>query len=317
MGDIMNDVLQFFQHLHRAGAYAYYHALPERRSYWYPTSRPLAPPAEATTNWYISVHPSSAIPPCNAHGEIREPMYVRAQKRYICALNCLYGEYDVKDYGSKAAIAEHIAQAPWPAPSVMVDSGGGTQCYWLLREPWLLDSDDARQAAEIVQRAWVQQVIGADKTVHDLVRILRVPGTRNFKYDPAPAVQFITCDLDRQYSLQALTAHLPAVHEAEPRFKNDPPRRANTIDKFNAANNVADLLAMRGYKTAGTRRMISPNSGSARPGVTIDHDGNRAYVHTGGDPLSDGYWKKPFDVIRLLDCHGDFDKALEVIRHGA
>jgi hypothetical protein len=60
--------------------------------------------------------------------------------------------------------------------------------------------------------------------------------------------------------------------------------------------------------------MISPDSGSARPGVTIDHDGNRAYVHTGGDVLADGYWKKPFDVVRLLDCGGDFRKALEQIR---
>jgi hypothetical protein len=310
----MHSTLAFFNHLHRAGAYAYYHELPDRRSYWYATARPLAPPEEATTNWYISVHPSSAIPPTNAHGEVREPMYVRAQKRYICAINCLYGEFDVKTYGSKEAILQHIASATWPAPSVLVDSGGGIHAYWLLRDPWLLDSDDARLAAEMVQRGWVQQVIGADPSVHDLVRILRVPGTKNFKYDPAPAVQFLQCDLDQQYSLQALTAHLPPVHEAEPRFKNDPPRKANTIDKFNAANDIAQLLAARGYRSAGTRRMISPDSGSARPGVTIDSDTNRAYVHTGGDVLADGYWKKPFDVIRLLDCGGDFDKALEAIK---
>lgn len=310
----MNLTLQFFQHLHRGGQFAYYHALPERRSYWFATDRPLAPPEEATTNWYISVNPSSAIPPCNAHGEVKEPMFVRAQKRYICAINCLYGEYDVKTYGSKEAIAAHIAGATFPAPSVMVDSGGGTQCYWLLREPWLLDSDDARQAAEIVQRAWVQQVVGADKTVHDLVRILRVPGTRNFKYDPVPPVQFVTCDLDCTYALPALTAHLPAVHEAEPKFKNDAPRRAGSINQFNEQTPIADLLARYGYRAAGSRRMISPDSGSARPGVTIDHEANRAYVHTGGDVLADGYWKKPFDVVRLLDCGGDFRKALEQIR---
>jgi len=310
----MDRTIAFFQHLHRGGAYAYYHALPERRSFWYPTSAPLAPPEEATTNWYISVHPSSAIPPCNAHGEVRPPAYVRAQKRYICAINCLYGEFDVKTYGSKHAIAEHIAAAPWPSPSVIVDSGGGIHAYWLLREPWLIDSDDARQAAEIVQRVWVQQVIGADKTVHDLVRILRVPGTRNFKYDPPPAVHFVSCDLERTYSLPALTAHLPAVHEAEPKFRNDPPRKANTIEKFNQANDIGQMLERYGYRWAGSRRMISPASGSARPGVTVDTETNRAFVHTGGDVLADGYWKKPFDVVRLLDCGGDFRKALETIR---
>lgn len=312
----MNPTIAFFQHLHRGGSHAYYHCLPERRSYWYATSRPLAPPEEATTNWYISVHPSSTIPPANAHGEVKAPPFVRAQKRYVAALNCLYGEFDVKAYGTKQHIAEHIAGATWPTPSVIVDSGGGIHCYWLLREPWLLDSDDTRQAAEIVQRSWVQQVIGADATVHDLVRILRVPGTLNFKYDPPRPVAYLDYDLDRQYSLAALTAHLPAVHEAEPKFKNDPPRRANTIDRFNSANAIGDVLTRYGYRWAGTRRMISPDSGSARPGVTIDSDTNRAFVHTGGDPLSDGYWKKPFDVVRLLDCGGDFSKALEAIRHG-
>jgi hypothetical protein len=217
----MNQTLRFFQHLHRAGAYAYYHCLPERRSYWYPTSAPLAPPGEATTNWYISVHPSSAIPPCNAHGEIKAPMYVRAQKRYVAALNCLYGEFDVKTYGSKDAIYQHIAGAPWPAPSVVVDSGGGVHAYWLLREPWLLDIDDTRQAAEVVQRVWVQQVIGADPTVHDLVRILRVPGTLNFKYDPPPPVQFVTCNLE-------LHLHGPGAHGASaggPRSRTEVSKR--------------------------------------------------------------------------------------------
>ena len=58
--------------------------------------------------------------------------------------------------------------------------------------------------------------------------------------------------------------------------------------------------------------MVSPHSGSKRDGVVI-HE-NRAFVHTGGDPLCDGYWKRPFDVIRILDCGGDFKRALKIIR---
>lgn len=310
----MHPTIAFFQHLHRGGAFAYYHCLPERRSYWYPTDRPLAPPEEATTNWYISVHPSSAIPPTNAHGEVREPPYVRAQKRYIAAVNCLYGEFDVKTYGSKQAILDHITAAAWPAPSVVVDSGGGIHGYWLLTEPWVLDSDDAHSAAELVQRAWVQQVIGADASVHDLTRILRVPGTRNFKYDPPPPVQFLACNLARQYTLPALTAHLPPMHEAEPRIMSEPSRRTKSIERYNEQTDIGRLLERYGYRWQGRRRMISPDSGSARAGVTIDSDTNRAYVHTGGDPLCDGYWKRPFDVIKALECNGDFQKALETIR---
>lgn len=311
-------IYAFFQHLHRGGAFAYFHALPDRRSYWYETKKPLAAPEECISNWYFGVHPTHAIPPANAHGETRPPEFVRAQKRYIAAINCLYGEFDAKTYGSKEAILEHIKKAIFPYPSVAVDSGGGIHGYWLLKEPWILENDDVRSAAELVQRSWVQNVIGADPSVHDLVRILRIPGTFNFKYDPPRLVQFLACDLARLYTLPALTAHLPPVHEDAPRAAQEPTRRAKSIETFNQNNDIGDVLERYGYKWRGTRRMISPHSGSPgrspRDGVTIDCNSNRAFVHTGGDPLCDGYWKRPFDVVRILDCGGDFQRALEEIR---
>lgn len=303
----------FLAHLHRGGSFAYFHALPDRRSWWYEVGRPLAPPEECVSNWYFGVHPVTQIPPTNAHGEVREPAFVRAQKRYIAAVNCLYGEFDVKAYGSKRAILDHIENAAWPYPSVVVDSGGGIHGYWLLKEPWLMESDDTSQAAELVQRLWVQEVVGADASVHDLVRILRIPGTLNFKYDPPRAVRFLSCDLARQYTLPALAAHLPAVHEPTPRGPRLP-QRATSIEEFNAATDIGQLLERYGYRRRGTRRMVSPDSGSGRDGVTIDDATNRAFVHTGGDPLCDGYWKRPFDVVRILDCGGDFQRALKEIR---
>lgn len=315
-GDVfyMNCTLALLTHLHRGGAYAYYHALPDRRSWWHPVGTPLAPPAECTSNWYFGVHPTTAIPPANAHGEIKPSSAVRAQKRYIAAINCLYGEFDAKAYGSKEAILDHIAGTTWPIPSVIVDSGGGIHGYWLLREPWLLESDDSREAAAIIQRLWVQAVIGADPSVHDLVRILRIPGTLNFKYDPPRPVQLLTCNLDCTYTLPALTAHLPPIHEAAPRFHDEPTRKAQSIAAFNAANDVTRLLESHGYTRHGQHRMVSPHSGSARDGVSIDPKNNRAFIHTGGDPLCDGYWKRPFDIVRILDCGGDFATALKAIR---
>jgi hypothetical protein len=50
--------------------------------------------------------------------------------------------------------------------------------------------------------------------------------------------------------------------------------------------------------------------------VTVDEDTNRVFVHHGSDPLHDGYWKRPFDVIRILDHSGDFARALAAIREG-
>lgn len=301
----------FFALLHRAGAWSYFHTLPERRSHWFPAGEAPALP-ERGTNWYFGVHPCSAIPPCNAHGEVKAPQFVRAQKRYIAALNCLYAEFDAKTYGSKEAIREHLEGLPVAAPSVLVDSGGGLHAYWLLKEPFVLDSADRLEAGRIIQQLWVGTV-GGDPAVHDLTRVLRVPGTLNHKYDPPRPVEFLACDLDRVFPLVALTAHLPHVQEPAPR----PPRmeaRANSIQEYNERTDIGALLASFGYRWRGARRMVSPHSGSARDGVSIDLDGNRAFVHTGGDPLCDGYWKRPFDVLCILDHGGDFRAALRAIR---
>jgi hypothetical protein len=60
-------------------------------------------------------------------------------------------------------------------------------CYWLFPEPFILESDEDRRAAMERQAAWVEYV-GADPASKDLARVLRVPGTRNIKYQPAPLV---------------------------------------------------------------------------------------------------------------------------------
>jgi len=309
------DTSAFLCQLHRGGAYGYYHTLPERRSTWFPAGEPPALPSGGT-NWYFGVHPTSAIPPCNAHGEIKAPAYVRAQKAFVAALSALYAEFDVKAYGSKEAIRAHLDEQPIVAPSVLIDSGGGLHAYWLLREPFVLDSDDRREAGRIIQQLWVLTV-GGDPAVHDLTRVLRVPGTLNHKYDPPRQVEYLEYDLTRRYPLQALTAHLPAVQEAAPRVLMEQ-HHSRSITEYNERTDIGVLLASYGYAWHGPRRMISPHSGGQgrdpRDGVSVDRTKNRVYVHTGGDPLCDGYWKRPFDVLRILGCGSDFQRTLEAIK---
>lgn len=303
----------FLTHLHRGGAVGYYHALPERKSLWFPSGK--APPVpRRASNWYFGVHPCTAIPPCNAHGEVQKSAYVRAQKSFIAGLNCLYAEFDVKTYGSKQAIRDHLEQQPISMPSVLVDSGGGFHAYWLLAETFAFTNEDQREAGRIIQQLWVATV-GGDPAAHDLTRILRVPGTLNYKYDPPRPVGYVYADLDCTFSLRELTAHLPPIREPEPR-KPIGKRQAKTIAAYNEQTEIGALLERYGYRWRGTRRMISPDSGSGRDGVSIDHDTNRCFVHTGGDPLCDGYWKRPFDVFRILGCQGDFEQAIKEVRDG-
>jgi hypothetical protein len=299
--------------LHRGGAWRYLHVLPQRRSLWYEVGDESGiDPANAKTNLYFSVHPSTAIPPCNAHGEVKDPAWVRSQLRFVAAVNCLFAEYDEKDYGSLAAIEQHLNALCTPHPSVLIHSGAGVHVYWLLDQPYMLDTPERREAAKLIQARWVG-VVGGDPGAHDLCRVLRVPGSWNYKYDPPRPVRWLAADLGRRYPLKALTAHLPVekVRTVEPIKWSS----GGDITTFNQRD-VGAVLQAHGYAWHGQKKMLSPWSSTGQPGVTIDADSNRAFVHHGSDPLCDGYWKRPFDVIRILDYDGDFGRALAAVREG-
>lgn len=62
-----------------------------------------------------------------------------------------------------------------PVPSMVVDSGHGTHVFWAL------DADHAPEDIRPVTRWLSANVPGADGGTHDPTRVLRVPGTTNFK----------------------------------------------------------------------------------------------------------------------------------------
>lgn len=65
-----------------------------------------------------------------------------------------------------------------PAPSVIVDSGGGYQGFWLLEEPIVLDGSEAM--AEEYERYSIQlELLLAADPCHNCDRIFRLPGTIN------------------------------------------------------------------------------------------------------------------------------------------
>jgi len=76
-------------------------------------------------------------------------------------------------------------------PTYCVHSGHGLQFGWLFKEPWSFDSDAERDKAAELSRAWAYTLTTiASKhsyeldSVHDLPRVMRLPGTTNVK-DPA------------------------------------------------------------------------------------------------------------------------------------
>ena len=233
---------QLYDHLWRAGAYAYWWTVPGRRSYWFRPGELREAPAGEGINVYFGVHPCTKIPPTNADGEPRKAAYVRSQIAYIAAVNCLFGEFDAKDYeGGKGEARSWIGQLD-PAPSVIIDSGGGYHCYWLLREPYTLDSEADRTRAADIQARWVA-FVGSDEGAKDLARVLRAPGSRNYKPERGPDFPEITitaADFGRLYELAELEELLP-----DPAGRETPAPSSTAQERTEAGETKQDRYARR------------------------------------------------------------------------
>jgi hypothetical protein len=99
----------------------------------------------------------------------------KADARYVTHLWCDLDDVDESE--GLAILALHDIP-----PSVIVSSGGGVHGYWLLSEPVLIENDGQRDDIEqTLQGLSLSLGAKADKSVRDLARVLRMPGTVNTK----------------------------------------------------------------------------------------------------------------------------------------
>lgn len=227
-------------------------------------------------------------------------------------------------------VRDHV-DALTPAPSVIVKSGGGYQCYWLLAGTLIIRTHVGDQAAHVqsyaedLQKRWVHLDPRADQGVNDLRRILRTPGTFNHKpkYAPNyPQVTFYQKRFDLRYTLAGFVQMLPAPMATEsPRTAQDrtqattaqnsaPYAGDSVIDAYNAKYRLADLLTQYGYSYAGNNRYSRP--GAQTEGVELFPNENNARIWSGNDPLHNGEHRcTPFTVMCVYDHNGDIRAAVK------
>jgi hypothetical protein len=226
----METATDLMRYLWRGGAWGFVWVKPPKVSYWLATSEVPAHFKTIERDVYFGIHPTTAIPTHNAAGKPKPPEAVRSQIPYVAAINCLFAEVDGQQCGSKAAALARV-RLMIPAPSVVIDSGGGYHCYWLLDRPLVLTDAETREYARRLQARWVEHV-GGDKGAKDLARVLRVPGTYNCKAEyglPHPLVHFERV-LNVTYSLHQLTGGLPA-DKPRPARPETAPATAAILDR--------------------------------------------------------------------------------------
>jgi putative DNA primase/helicase len=318
-------------------------------AYFDPAAPSKPPAAWAEWNQYFGVNP------IHTRGK-------RATAKDVAAVNCLFADFDAKDHVTRgelapfrppdydaldaraqrdadkaAQVAAMVADLPtYKAralatvdacplrPTWIVDTGGGYQCYWLLRDT--LPIDDANRAQwEALQAAWVE-LVGADPAAKDLPRVLRMIGSANVKrhFTRPPIVTVVERDDSRLYTpadfelLTGVDDAYMAAKAAKPK-----PREGGTDDviaRYNAAVRVGDLLTRNGYTPGQARGRMERYS---RPGanepsqtsVIVWTDANRSYHHSSRDDLycgdagGGGHSRDAFDVLTHLEHGGDTGAA--------
>jgi len=139
-------------------------------------------------------------------------------------------------------------------PSIIVFSGHGFQPYWLLSEPELIDDEEKRTRVESILKG-IAIAIGGD-SVHDVSRVLRIPGTENHKVDAdgnklePKLVKIIKFEPSLKYSLDAFSKFQSEPKhdskESSPRNQSDVSFLENIervdVEALGLSDNILELI---------------------------------------------------------------------------
>jgi hypothetical protein len=160
--------------------------------------------------------------------ELRKPQYLRTnvyfgvcardsqegKEKNVCQVNCFWIDIDAKNIKEKGAIKKKL-DVFLPEPSIIVSSGRGYHCYWLLKKPEKIKSQEDIDRLKGFNRGLAQE-LRADTQAIDLSRVLRVPDTKNLK-DPKNIlmVRIVKSNPETRYSLKKLSRFFVKVEKIE------------------------------------------------------------------------------------------------------
>jgi hypothetical protein len=122
-------------------------------------------------------------------------------KAHVAPARALWVDCDARD---GAASVEALLQFR-PQPHMIVASGGGSHAYWLLRDP-IGEPESLREANRALAAA-----LAGDPQAADAARILRPPGTLNYKeeYGEPRPVELVFARWHPRYSAAEVVGSLP------------------------------------------------------------------------------------------------------------
>jgi len=105
--------------------------------------------------------------------------FKKGNESSIKQVRCLWADVDSKDWGGSKEAALKSIEKMLLKPSIIIDSGNGYHCYWLLDKVFAISSPEDRDRIRNYN-ARIASTIKGD-SVMDLSRILRLPDSWNMK----------------------------------------------------------------------------------------------------------------------------------------
>ena len=109
-------------------------------------------------------------------------------KSFFLDIDVMHGEarYDSKEQALEE-LKRFCTEIDWPEP-VLIDSGGGIHAYWILDEE--MPAEIWTEYAKKFKQLCLDHKLIIDENVPaDSARLMRIPGTSNYRYDPpSPSV---------------------------------------------------------------------------------------------------------------------------------
>jgi hypothetical protein len=211
-----------------------------------------------------------------------------------------------------------------PAPSIIIDSGGGWHGYWLLDEPFQLQGDSDRQKIAAILRGLFSALGGDPEYVKTVAGIMRLPATVNTKPERGGVmVTVVESHPERRYPLDTFNwlesqPHQPGfdglkVVTLNGNGQHPLPPRTETYLASGAAdgNRNRELFAaacqMRdaGYSQSDAERELVPrhiaNGSSEREALATI---GSAYSRPARDPIAESRQSARQQVEQLVNRFG-------------
>ena len=216
------------------------------------------------------------------------PQSTRGGESTLLSIPGLWADLDIGEFGHKPAASgfpnpasEEAALSiveTLPEPSMLLNSGGGLQAFWLFDEPWVFDNGDERIAAKRTVREWANYLVqkGREKSYHvdrvdDLARILRAPGSINHKGGQSRPVAIRWTDKPTHQRPSLVALGIP-----EP----ERPRDSLTLDDDDDFGmSWDDILAPHGYKKCGDKGWVRPGK-KCNEGISLSVPPDAPFVIT-------------------------------------